>query len=321
MVKRTTKSKSTSTYEIDPELLNPKYNEVRKPSLPYAIVINDQDAGILIPQEQLVKAEWLNIPPEDELTTVELTEEVTGVFLQKCRFIVLAFVPEYVRWKDVEENNDQAGTFIGLYDDYRHRLDKKTQEVCSEHALVFLNEKNQPLHKLPIVVRFRNVSLWSFKSAREDFYRSLEKVFADYCDQEYSGKSNKWRSLGVLEVEFKGIKEGEGKNKSYCCKTYRITPPTQKNLPRLFLGTPKRKKQVWKLHNNIAGFVESSGEQLPALASSGEPEVEVLEKESNNGRSRKMRKIDQVEVDEDLDDLDDFDEELEELDDFEEELE
>ena len=43
-------------YEIDPELFESKYNQTRKPSLPYGIIINDQPAGILIPTDQLIKS-------------------------------------------------------------------------------------------------------------------------------------------------------------------------------------------------------------------------------------------------------------------------
>ncbi len=34
-------------FEIDPELLEPGHNQVRRPILPYGIVINEQVAGIL----------------------------------------------------------------------------------------------------------------------------------------------------------------------------------------------------------------------------------------------------------------------------------
>lgn len=287
MILMTTETKTKVKFA--PELLDPKYNKLRKPSLPYGIIINDRYAGILIPTEQLETAEWRRMPTEEQLTTVELTEPVTGLLLRRCRIIVLACVTEYVRWKDIEENGEQAGEVIGLYDNYRNSLDKKSQEVCSEHALIFLSRKNQLLHKVPIVVRFKNVALWSFKSAREDFYRKLEKTFAEYNNIEYSGKDDKWRSLGVLEVEFKGVKEGQNRNKSYCCKTNNITEPTLENLASLFLGQTKQLKKIWKLHNSIAGFVESEENQLPALAASkGEVvptrearrvEVEVLEDE------------------------------------------
>lgn len=298
-------------YEIDSELLESKYNQTRKPSLPYGIVINGDPTGILIPKDQLLKAEWQVMPTEEALTTVEFAEEVTGLLLSKCRMLVLAFVPEYVRWKDIEENGEQAGTFIALYEDYRHRLDKKTQDVCSEHALIFLDSKNIPLHKVPIVVRFKNVALWSFKSAREEFYRALEKVFADYFETDYSGKNDKWRSLGILNIEFRAEKEGEGRNKSLCCKTSKITAPTLNNFSKLFLGQLKKKQQIWHFHNTIAGFIEGSGSQLPALAASAEPDVEVLPPSHNNGKS--MRRINSVEDKPELDeDSDDWESEIEE---------
>ncbi|MEG4301801.1 DUF5895 domain-containing protein [Microcoleus sp. D3_18a_C4] len=326
--KEATQENTTSeAYQVDPELFGSGYNQARKPSLPYGIVINDNPAGILIPTDQLIKAEWYSIPSESDLTTVELTEEVTGLLLQKVKILVLAFMPEYIRYKDIEENGELAGAFVGLYDEYRHSFNKKMQEVCSEHALIFLNSQNLPLHKSPIVVRFKNVSLWSFKSAREEFYRNLERAFADYFEVEYSGKNDRWRSLGVLNVHFRAIKEGEGKNKSFCCKTYSITKPTQANLPKLYLGKPKQKKEVWNLHNSIGGFLEAGEAQLPALAADtdNQPErsaslkVQVLPALSKNSDHRKgqaksqsklPRKIAQVESE--------FDTELEELDDFEE---
>ncbi len=255
--------KRKTTFEIDADLLDEAYNQVRRPQLPYGIVVNDKPAGILVPLDQLDKAGWLEIPTEEELSNITFGEnEVTGLLISEARLLILAFVPEYIRYKsDVEA---VGSTVVGPYEDYRPNLDKKTMDVCAEHALVFLDEDNQPLHMTPIVVRFKNVALWSFKSAREEYYRKLEKAFAEFTGQRYSGKSDKWRSLGVLEVEFKAVKEGEGKNKSWCCKTEVITSPAPDNLPRLFLGAPTTKALVWGIHDDIAGFTEPQA--LPALS-------------------------------------------------------
>jgi hypothetical protein len=65
-------------FDIDSELLDPTYNEIRRPSLPYGIIINASPAGIMIPNEQLEKAEWLEPIAQEQKTTIELTEEVTG---------------------------------------------------------------------------------------------------------------------------------------------------------------------------------------------------------------------------------------------------
>ena len=87
----TQKNKSADYYEINPELFNSDYNQTRKPSLPYGIVINDNPAGILLPNDQLVKAEWHVIPNVEELTTVELSEEVTGLLLPKSENVGISF--------------------------------------------------------------------------------------------------------------------------------------------------------------------------------------------------------------------------------------
>lgn len=70
-------------FDIDPELLGSEYNQIRRPVLPYGIVINDNPAGILIPEDQLEKANWFAMPDDDDLTTVTLSEDVTGLLLTK----------------------------------------------------------------------------------------------------------------------------------------------------------------------------------------------------------------------------------------------
>ncbi|MEO0926739.1 MAG: DUF5895 domain-containing protein, partial [Cyanobacteria bacterium J06643_13] len=266
-------------------------------------VINDRPAGILIPEEQLERANWYQ--QDLELTTIDLTEPVTGLLLDQVRLLVLATTPEYVRWKNDEDNlGEKAGTIVALYEEYRSKLNKKTQDVCSKHAMMFLDKSDRPLHEVPIVVTFKNVSLWSFKSAKEEHYRKLEKVFAKYTNQPFSSKSDKWRSLGVLYTKFKAVKEGKGSNKSFCCKTDKIVEPTINNFPRLFLGKTERKREIWQIHDTITGF--ESSDKL--LASSDESTVEVLPpaKEQNHDRVS-TRKIEQVEDDEDDFELDDDD--------------
>lgn len=305
--KTKTSKKATidSELEIDEELLDSKYNEARPPSLPYGIVINERPAGILIPEDQLERANWYQ--KDIELTTVDLTEPVTGLLLDQVRLLVLATTPEYVRWKNDEDNlGEKAGTLVALYEEYRSKLNKKTQDVCSKHAMMFLDKSNRPLHDIPIVVTFKNVALWSFKSAKEEHYRKLEKVFAQYTNQSFSNKSDKWRSLGVLYTKFKAVKEGKGSNKSFCCKTDKIVEPTISNLTRLFLGKTESKQQIWQIHETIRGF-ESSDKLL--AAGDDESTVEVLPpaREQNDSNS-KTRKIEQIESDDDFElDDDEFD--------------
>ncbi|WP_008319501.1 DUF5895 domain-containing protein [Leptolyngbya sp. PCC 6406] len=258
-------------FEVDPELLNPEYNQARRPRLPYGIVINDKPAGILIPVDQLESGGWLELPEPDALDQVTIGgNEVDGVLLRECRMVVLQHIPPYIRYKDadqlVERGADPAlgQTFVGPYEEYRAQLDKGLMEVCSEHALVFLSEDNDPLHTVPFIVRFKNVALWSLISTYEDYYRKLERAFAEYTNQPFASKSDRWRSLGVLPLRFEAEKEGQGRNKSWCCKVEATVTPSAETLPELFLGTPQGKGLVWGLQEEVAGFVESSALTLPA---------------------------------------------------------
>ena len=155
--------------------------------------------------------------------------------------------------------------------------------------------------------------MWSFKSAKEEHYRKLEKVFAKYTNQPFSSKSDKWRSLGVLYTKFKAVKEGKGSNKSFCCKTDKIVEPTLSNFPHLFLGKTERKREIWQIHDTITGFESSDKlflkDTASHITSDGEGStIEVLPpaKEQSNDRVS-TRKIEQVEDDEDDFELDDDD--------------
>jgi hypothetical protein len=272
--KASTKAKSSKVpFEIDPELLGPEYNQVRRPSLPYGFILNDNPAGIFIPLDQLEEAEWKEMPDEDSLVTASPSgKDIEGLLISDARFLIIAATPEYIRYKRDEELEERSGTIIGLYNDYRGSFDKKTMDACADHALVFLNEENRPLHGIPVSIRFKNVALWSFASIRDKFYRGLERAFAEYANVKFSNKSDQWRSLGVLEIAFKAEKQGTNKNKSWCCKTESITPVTAANLPEYFLGRPDEKRLIWGLNDSIAGYAE-----LLALPSSAKSTVEVVD--------------------------------------------
>lgn len=283
---RTRKPKADPT--VDPELLNPEFNETRRPRLPYGIIVNDNPAGILIPVDQLESAGWLN--PPDELDDIIIGENtVIGLFLSECRLVVLAKVPPYIRYKDADQLTERGGdetlahTLVGPYDTHQIHLDKALMEVVSEHAVVFLDENDQPLHTTPIVIRFKNVALWSFISTCDDYYRKVEKAFAELVNLPYSGKSDQWRSLVVVPVAFTPEKQGKGKNKSLCCKAVIEVVPTADTLFEVFLGTPQGKALIWGLHTEVAGFVESAptamalppapaGDALPSGVASARPD-------------------------------------------------
>jgi len=258
-------------FEIDEELLSHAYNQLRKPRLPNAVVVNAETPGIVIPTDQLEQSGWLASYETEGLTTIELGgKDVEGLFLTEVRMLILGSIPVYIRYKDADQLTTRKGdpalalTVVGDYETCKPLLQKEFMDVVSEHVIVFLDETNQPLHTVPFYVRFKNVSLWSLKATYDDYYRMAESAFAKATKQPFSGKNDRWRSLIVLCLQFIGEKQGQGKNRSWCCKSQTTETPTPETLANWFLGTPASKNMVWSFQDDILGFVPSDQATLPA---------------------------------------------------------
>ncbi|MEG3842627.1 DUF5895 domain-containing protein [Microcoleus sp. herbarium14] len=247
-------------FQFDPALMGEEFNAPRIPRLPYGIVMNDNPAGLFIPEKNVIKAGWLSLT-EEMFTEKELAggEIAKGLFLSSIRMIILGAVPPYIRYKTSDELGDMRGVIVGSYEEARHLIDKKTMEVCSEHLVLFVDSNNNLLHTRPIRIRFKNVALWSLRESLEDFYIAMELQFAKLTHTKASGKSDRWRALCVLEAQFKGIKEGEGGNRSYCCKVEQFTLPTPENFHTLFLGAVQKSAKIWETYDmNVGAFMPSN---------------------------------------------------------------
>lgn len=244
-----------SEFQFDPALMGEEFNAPRVPRLPYGIVINDNPSGLFIPEKNAVKAGWVGLTAE-AMTELELPsgEKSKGIFLSSVRMSILGNVPPYIRYKNSDDNGDMKSVVVGSYQFDRDLLDKKTMEVCSEHLIMFLGAENNFLHTRPIRIRFKNVALWSLLESLEDFYLAMEMQFAKLANIKASGKNDRWRSLCIFECLFKGIKEGEGSNKSYCCKVETFTMPNPENFQRLFLGaTANGCANIWEAYDMNVG--------------------------------------------------------------------
>jgi len=312
-------------FDIDDDLCSAEHDQLRPLNFPYGNIINDRPAGIMIPVEQLEKANWYNIPDEDDLDIASIGDaELQGLLLTEARMRILAVSPEYIRYKNDDDLGDLSKTLVGLYEDYRNVLDKKQMDVCSDHLLLFVDANSQPLHEIPIVVRFRNVALWSFREVREKWGRALEQSVFKRTQKAISkrSKSDRWRANGILEVVFKAESEGEGKNKSLCCKTVSYVKPTVENIHTLYTGSGELRQIVTELLETAIGFadVAVSLPALPGEAANTAIEVLPLEAKSKKAKSRKPLKSAAVDaedefLDEDDGDFDESDDDLDELDD------
>ncbi len=246
----------SAEFEIDPALMGEEFNCIRPKRFPYGIVINEETSGLFIPEKNLTKAGWFGTT---EIVEKELSGGIEqGLFMTNARMIILGNVRPYLKYKtDLEDNREIQGTIIGWYDEYAGEIDKKLMDAVSEHLVMFLDIANNFLHEIPIRIRFKNVSLWSLREALEQYYSQAELTFARILNKKPSGKDDRWRSLCVVDLEFKGVKEGEGKNRSFCCKVGTYIHPDEENFPALFMGTRHKMSAVLEKYDTSLGFDES----------------------------------------------------------------
>ena len=187
--------------------------------------------------------------------------------------IILGNVRPYLRYKtDLKDNPELEGIMIGWYDEYAEEIDKKLMSAVSEHLIMFLDNANNFLHQTPIRIRFKNVALWSLREALEQYYSQAELTFARMLNKKPSGKDDRWRSLCVVDVEFKGVKEGDARQKSYCCKVGTYIHPDEENFPALFMGTRTKMSAVLEKYDTSLGFDETVKALLPAPTKLALPE-------------------------------------------------
>jgi len=245
----------SSDFAIDPSLLSEEFNCKRPKRFPYGVVINSENAGLFIPEKNLSKAGWLS---EAQLVEKDLSGGTeTGLFLTNPRMIILGFLNPYLKYKDADAVPvELRNTVIDWYDSYVGEIDKKMMDAVSEHLIMFLDESNNFMHEVPFRIRFKNVALWSLKEALSNYYSEAELTFSKLVGIKHSSKDDKWRALCVIQVQFKGVKEGTVKESSYCCKVVDYVKPNLENFPKLFMGTKAKMDEVLEKYDSTIGFGE-----------------------------------------------------------------
>ena len=277
------------SFDIDiTDFLNPSFNTVRERSYPTATVINGtnivkEGVGFFVSEKNLIQAGWKNID-KSKFVEADFNEgPERGYILSQVNMAIIVSSPVYLRFKTSKSKNGQmAGAMLGWLSDYQEEYDgdkngEKKLEPCCDRLALFLDENNQPLHKFPIKIRFRNVAHWDFSKILEDFYLAAESAFTDYAlERKYaaanSAKDDKWRATVALKCSFSPVKVGPDGDQSQCCKVKEYTPPTKENLKDWLLFQPELKSLIWKeydlnviaLSNSVAKLFLSGSKSAPA---------------------------------------------------------
>ena len=243
-------NKQMESITISPEVQGEELNGTpENEQYPYGIVVHGKKSGLLIPETQLAKAGWRNGQPEIQKIEPQGWEEPeTGLFLQNVRWVLLAKVPPYLRYK---KGTSAEGEFIAFYKNQKY--DRDSIEVASEHLFIFLDAENVPLHAVPIRIRFRNSALWNFLAEYRKFRFSAETAFSEFMGTKYRSKNQKWLSLCIFDFAIEGVKKGQESSKSaYCWNIASYERPQPNNIGDWFLGCDRYKEIrqfVWELQN------------------------------------------------------------------------
>ena len=281
------------SFDIDiSDFLNPEDNVVRERNYPASTVINrlsecPAGVGIFISERNLISAGWKIIDKSKFVEAEWGDKKESGYILTKVNMAIIKTAPLYLRFKaDKDKSGDFAGKAIGLLDDYQdwYKANKNLVDVCCERLIMFFDDQNQPLHTVPVKVRFRNVSHWASADVFNKFYAKAEAVFTAYASKKASqkipssAKSDRWRSACRIKCTFFPEMTGAGSNRSQCCKIKDDwLEPTELNIQDWLITDPEVKALVWEQYDiGAEGFVASVEKMLPpapealALPAAGE---------------------------------------------------
>ncbi|MBD2093335.1 hypothetical protein H6F67_26170 [Microcoleus sp. FACHB-1515] len=302
---------------VDPEMLDARYDQMRRRPIPSGIVVNDDPAGILIPVDQLKACGWQPKVTKKQLHTYRPKKEpITGLLLMQVRMLILGHTELFVERKRRAEGKR---TILGWASEIGDRFNKRTMSLCRSYLMVFLDENNQPLHTTPLKVTFKNVARVNLEIALEKYYGAAEaitaKLYPNAAESRTQGKSDTWRSHVVIELEFKPEYEGK-QDQSLCCKVGQMTRITGRNYDQYLLGDSIGMAQVKVIRGTIADILGNL-DALPAIAEA--QSAKALPTAAANAADEAGDAIDVEAVDVEVeDDVDDFtaDDEREDEDDF-----
>ena len=256
---------------IAPELLLEAHNVVRKPRLPYGIVVNNKSAGFLIPEDQKPICNWTGAWESQEVEIQNKKDAIKGHFITgDFTMVCIARSPEYIVYKrdaDVEE----AGQAISLYTDFADSYERNIMDVISDYVVIFTDsaKPKSPLHTVPIKIRLKTpVFRISMNQQLDNYYQQVEQAFADLTNTPFSFKSDQWRSLvvfqGNLIADFVESSSGQG---SWCCKVGSYTEPSKESLTQIMFGISSDPESAKKEHRHgINAFnIYSRCADLPEL--------------------------------------------------------
>ncbi|MFB2917448.1 MULTISPECIES: DUF5895 domain-containing protein [Aerosakkonema] len=201
--------------------------------------------GYFVPADQMAKAGWFNF---DEKLLTTYTFEITGVeeqgFLTPSpRMLVCPRTPTLAYDRKATKESKQL-VILGRYSpEYK---DEENIGNTQYFEIILLDEKNQPLHQVPLSYRASGANQATFATHWQAFIDEMTACHAISNRIAARGKNNLFKCLCVFC--FTTVRELAGTTqKSPACKVASHEVPSLETWKQYFVGfNQERKQEVWE---------------------------------------------------------------------------
>ena len=201
-----------------------------------------KECGYFIEINQAAKAGWLDFNEKDLITyTFESSGEAEqGLLFKKMRMLVCPRTPVLALDKALSKEQ-QSNVFAGYYKKGIYGEDVNFTNFQA-FEVVLLDEKNIPLHQVPLSLNLKGASQASFGQKWQEFIQKITSCHAIANQIPAVEKNMMFKSLCVFAFEVKREMAGE-KTKSPACKVVNYETPTLENWKSYFVGFDAMTKQ------------------------------------------------------------------------------
>ncbi|HAG82062.1 MAG TPA: hypothetical protein DCL61_13055 [Cyanobacteria bacterium UBA12227] len=245
-IPNTTETSAEPTSERD-EFASPEYLDpnARLPKIQALRGTTPKLCGYFVPAHQMAKAGWIDFDSSKLITyTFESSgEEEQGILISNPRMLVCPRTPCLAYDKEASKTANQP-VIIGVYTS-EHKDDDNIGNT-QYFEVILLDDKNQPLHQVPLSYRASGANQATFSSEWQQFIDEMTACHAITNGIAARGKDARFKSLCVFV--FKTAREQVGKKqKSFACRVVSHDKPTLENWRNYFVGFDRSMKHlVWE---------------------------------------------------------------------------
>jgi hypothetical protein len=252
-------------YNLDTDLFSEEYFSPLDESLPYAI--SDARGYLAIPDTEVEKALWLDMPSEFDLHSIKGGKPFMVIKMPSIRASILGKSAPYWYYSNSPENQvaKLAGQPVCWYNSAEGQALKdelstaplppsniRPYVYATKIQLFLLDEYNMPLHEVPLSCNFRGSACWHVLDELKKFYSAAEKTLAKVGNFRRTAFDARMRALLIPTIKF-GSEWVGTVAKSEAIRIAEITKPTTENLTEWYLGfreTTAMRGLIWDTQSN-----------------------------------------------------------------------